>query len=261
MKIVAARCGGLNMDYGLLQTGEMLGTSRRIPVMTFFVETSDGVVVWDTGMCTEVGHDAVGYLGRVAKRAVVPEYGDGEDVVSRLTQAGYGIGDVSMVINSHLHWDHAGMNTAFPVAKLVVRKRELKFAAQESRGMGGAYVGSELVEGPELVVLDYDDTHDLTADGSLQLVSTTGHTPGHQCLLIRCPGGSRYLLSGDAVYDAEQLADGRPPGLVWDEPTARASVERMAQLRRDGASVLICHDPEQWTDEPLQLVYQDPPPA
>jgi len=257
MKIVAARCGGLDMDYGLLQTGQMLGTRRRIPVMTFFIETTDGVVVWDTGMCTAVSHDAIGYLGRVAKRAVVPEYGEGEDVVSRLRQAGYGLDDVRMVLNSHLHFDHAGMNTAFPVAKLMVRKRELEFAERESAGTSGAYVGSELVQGPEVVLLDYDDTHDLAADGSLQLVSTTGHTPGHQCLLVRCADGARYLLSGDAVYDAEQLADGRTPGLVWHEPTARASVARMAQIQRDGASVLICHDPEQWTSEPLQLVHDD----
>src|SRR3954449_12876270 len=120
MKIVAARCGGLNMDYGLLQPGASPDTSRHIPVMTFFIETTDGVVVWDTGMCTAVSHDAVGYLGRVAKRAVVPEYHEGDDVVSRLGQAGYALDDVSMVLNSHLHFDHAGMNTAFPAAKLVV---------------------------------------------------------------------------------------------------------------------------------------------
>src|SRR4051812_10953212 len=165
MKIVAARCGGLNMDYGLLQTGQMLGTSRHIPGMTFFIETTHGVVVWDTGMCTAVSHDAVGYLGRVAKRAVVPEYREGDDVVGRLGQAGYGLDDVSMVLNSHLHFDHAGMNTAFPVAKLVVRTRELDFAERESAGTSGAYVGSELVQGPELVLLDYEDTHDLADDG------------------------------------------------------------------------------------------------
>ncbi|MCU1344828.1 MAG: hypothetical protein JWL70_1094 [Acidimicrobiia bacterium] len=258
MKIIAARCGSISMDYGLLQSGQMLGTSRLIPVMTFFVETSDGVVVWDTGMCTDVGHDAIGYLGRVAKRAVVPQYGEGEDVVSRLTQAGYSIGDVSMVVNSHLHWDHGGMNSAFPAARLVVRKRELEFAHQESHGGGGAYVGSELAQGPELKLIDYDDTYDLALDGSLQLVSTAGHTPGHQCLLVTGTDRTRFLLSGDAVYDGQQLAEGRPPGLLWDGVVARASVARMAAMESDGATVLICHDPDQWTAEPLQLVYEEP---
>jgi N-acyl homoserine lactone hydrolase len=257
VKIIAARCGGINMDIGLIHTGRMLGATRHIPVMTFFIETTDGVVVWDTGMCPSVSHDAIGYLGRVAKRAVVPQYHEGEDVVSRLAQAGYGVGDVSLVVNSHLHWDHAGMNTAFPAARLVIRKRELEFAQQESQGNGGAYISSELAQGPEVVLFDYDDTHDLTADGSLRLVSTPGHTPGHQCLLVRGASGARFLLSGDAVYDGQQLEEGRPPGVLWHEPTARHSVERMRQIERGGAKVLICHDPDHWTNESLQLVYDD----
>jgi glyoxylase-like metal-dependent hydrolase (beta-lactamase superfamily II) len=245
MRLLAAHCGDIVADEGLIETGAVIREYRTIPVMTFFVETSDGVIVWDTGMCDRVRDDPVGYWGKMAKHAIVPALDHGHDVVARLGHAGYTVDDV----NSHLHNDHAGMNGAFPAAKVLLRRRELAHAVTLMDEPSSGFVRNDFYSAAaEQHEFDYDERHILVQDGSgsLTLVSTPGHTPGHQCLEVRFPSGRAFVLSGDAVYTMAQLDEGRPPGLGWDREMATDSVETLAALRRDGAEVLVCHDPLTW---------------
>jgi N-acyl homoserine lactone hydrolase len=247
VKLFAAHCGDIVADEGLLEEGAVTRDYRTVPVMTFFVETSEGVVVWDTGMCERVRDDAVGYWGPVAKRAMAPTLDHGHDVVARLGQAGYSVDDVHLVVNSHLHMDHAGMNGAFPAAKVLLRRRELAHAVKFMDEPSSGFVRNDFYSAQAANhEFDYEERHSLMGDGSLTLVSTPGHTPGHQCLVIRFPSGRAFVLSGDVVYSTAQLDEGRPPGLGWDRAMATASVETIASLRRDGAEVLVCHDALTW---------------
>ena len=59
---------------------------------------------------------------------------------------------------------------------------------------------------------DYDGEHDLTGDGSLVLLDTKGHTPGHQSLQVTFPDGRRYVLVGDAAYSRDAVESGEPQG-------------------------------------------------
>ncbi|HEX3833591.1 MAG TPA: N-acyl homoserine lactonase family protein [Solirubrobacteraceae bacterium] len=249
-KLVAVNCGFLLADEGLLTRGEIRRQSRRIPVMSFLIESDAGVVVWDTGMCVAVAGDAVGYLGRIARRVMVPDVVEGFDVVSRLQKAGYSVDDVHLVINSHLHFDHGGMNSAFPPERVLLREREVAYGAQPDSG----YIVSEYsaTDAGSPRTFDYDGEYVL-ADG-LTLIDTPGHTPGHQCLLVEFPSGRRVVLSGDLAYDAEQLEQERPPGICWDPVQAQRSIVRAKSY---GAEILIGHDPQRWGSSDVQLVHSE----
>lgn len=232
----------------------------RLPIMAFVVQTGGEVVLFDTGMHPHVRTDAIGYWGRIAKRRLVPDLPEDADVVSRLAEAGLRPEDVTVVVNSHLHNDHAGMNRFFLASRVVVRKREWEFAVAAMDADSSGFVRNDFYDEanlPELI--EYDDECDLFGTGELVLVSTPGHTPGHQSARIRFGSGATHVLTGDAVYAYEDIALRRPPGVTWDREVAVESIQRLADLEADGARIHVCHDAGHWAHlAPVSVVHEEP---
>ena len=90
------------------------------------------------------------------------------------------------------------------------------------------------------------NTVSVTCDGSLRLVPTPGHTPGHQSLLVRLPKTGTLLLSGDAVHFKSNWDNrGVPVGNFGQEQT-RDSMKKMADiLANEKAQLWINHDKAQ----------------
>jgi glyoxylase-like metal-dependent hydrolase (beta-lactamase superfamily II) len=91
---------------------------------------------------------------------------------------------------SHTHPDHAGNVELFPKSMLMVQKAEYEWPDAK----GGPRFK------PEHPVTKLEGDRDVFGDGSVTIVSTPGHTPGHQSLLVRLPKTGAVLPSGDAVH-------------------------------------------------------------
>ena len=241
MKLWALRCGDLYTDIGGLIAGDAKGVMADVPVMCFAVDTDDGVLVFDTGMHEACcGPDPAAHFGamlslfeiRCPRQALVDE---------RLRQAGYTVDQVRWVVNSHLHFDHAGRNAAFPAAIQYVRARELDWAWERSKKPSGILPGdlAELDAEP----WDYDDTFDLTP--GVQLISTPGHTPGHQAMLVSFTDGRNFVCAGDAAYTLQAIVEHTPTGRGADLDQSVASLHTLTSLR---AEILTAHDIDQWRD-------------
>ena len=88
---------------------------------------------------------------------------------------------------------------------------------------------------------------DVFGDGSVRLVSTPGHTPGHQSVVLRC-GRGEVLVVGDAAYTEAELRGEARPILVRDGHLHRRSLREIAEYRRQTPDALLIpgHDPAFW---------------
>jgi N-acyl homoserine lactone hydrolase len=91
-----------------------------------------------------------------------------------------------------------------------------------------------------------DGDTDVFADGSVTLVATPGHTPGHQSLLVHLKHAGFVLLSGDVAHLEENFEKDIVPTLNTDKAASIASMERIRKLlARYRAAFFINHDKSQ----------------
>lgn len=248
MELIAIRAGDCILDFGRIK-GEDPGEKIVCPIMSFVIVVGDHVVLFDTGMNPAVRENAVEYWGRVANRVIVPQLPAGDDLLQRLRDVGHPPESITLVVNSHLHNDHAGTNLEYPNARVLVRRSEWEHALTLMDKKSSGYVRHDFHDQANLPELfEYEDTHDLLGDGRIQLISTIGHTPGHQSILVTFPSGRRFVMTGDAVYLDSDLQHGCAPAIAWEPELAAASSARLRTLRAGGATVLVCHDEATWHD-------------
>jgi glyoxylase-like metal-dependent hydrolase (beta-lactamase superfamily II) len=87
---------------------------------------------------------------------------------------------------------------------------------------------------------------DVFGDGSIVIISTPGHTPGHQSLLVKLPTTGAVLLSGDAVHFKSNWEHRGVPSMNVDKDKTTASMQRMADIMaKEKAQLWINHDKAQ----------------
>ena len=91
-------------------------------------------------------------------------------------------------------------------------------------------------------------TVDLLGDGSIRLVLTPGHTPGHQSVLVRLQDGRNVLAVGDAAYTLRSIHEQILPMITIDDTAARESLRELKAFseREPEAIIVPTHDPEAW---------------
>ena len=90
--------------------------------------------------------------------------------------------------------------------------------------------------------LDYraiDGEHDVFGDGTVILMPTYGHTPGHQSLLVRAGKGARLVCASDACYTQENMDRDVLPTILWDAGVMRDSLAALRKLRDSGGATIF----------------------
>ena len=190
------------------------------PVHGFVVMHPKGAILIDTGVG---GPEKVLTDWRCVNRTMADALAD-HDLVP---------GDISLVVNTHLHFDHCGQNAVFRHAPFYLQRQELERARRESAWLTDwfDFAGArfELIDGSAEI-----------APG-VRVVATPGHTVGHQSVFV--DGDGEELLVGDAAYtpgvylhpDVERLPDGQ----AADPDVWRATLDRLHASRP--RHVHFCH--------------------
>lgn len=245
MRLYAFTNGRLRLDMSVFVPSQPRGTKVSVPVPCYLIRHSDGNVLFDTGCHPDSITDAAARWGGLA-RAFVVEAQPGDGLADQLTRFGLAPSDVQIVVNSHLHMDHCGGNEFFPKAKVYVQAAELE-CAKDPASEGSGYYRADWDHGQEFVTLNGD--HDVFGDGKVRILSTPGHTPGHQSLQVELPNGGTFVLTGDACYTCQNLDQDLLPKVTWRPEIHKAAYARLRQLRDEaGAQVIMGHDPWQWQE-------------
>lgn len=245
MKLHRLACGWLTGPLPGFLEGEE--GRLRVPVPAWLVEHPRGTVLFDAGMHPDVATDPERRLGALATMFEA-EYAAHETCAARLAQRGFAADRVDWLVNSHLHFDHAGGNALVPNARLVVQRAEWAAGADPELAARNAFDPRDFDLGHDLLLVDGE--HDLFGDGRVVCIPSPGHTPGHQSLRVRLDDGGEYVLTADACYLRRTLDELHLPGVVYDRGQMLASLHRFRVLERAGAVLLFGHDPEQWAGLP-----------
>jgi glyoxylase-like metal-dependent hydrolase (beta-lactamase superfamily II) len=183
---------------------------NRIPMgmRCLLIEHDVGLILIDTGAGnkeTEKFYDIYGI-----------ENAGGEDrtaLEAGIRAAGHRPEDVTLVINSHLHFDHGGGNTyrdadgsvhlSLPNARYVVQRGEYEFATHTNERTAASYFPHNFVPVHEAGRLDLVEGEREIVPG-ITVMPTPGHVPFHQGILIES-GGERAFYLADLVPTAAHL--------------------------------------------------------
>lgn len=191
--------------------------------------SSEGYLLWDTGITDRLAGRPDGQnvpaIGQTWYRK--------QSLVAALAALGVKPADVRYVAVSHVHPDHVGNVDEFPDSTLIIQKAEWDYAMTLPRKPFN----------PDRKVEPIDGDKDLFGDGSVTALSTPGHTPGHQSLLVHLQKTGYVVLSGDAVHFQSNWDNRRVPSFNYNSEQSLASMEKIARiLSEKHAQLWINHD-------------------
>jgi glyoxylase-like metal-dependent hydrolase (beta-lactamase superfamily II) len=235
---------------------------NRIPLgmRCLLIEHPQGLVLVDTGAGNKESEKFYGIYG--IENAPVGAAG-ATQLESALAEAGFSPDDVTMVIDSHLHFDHAGGNTrlgqggavelSFPKATYIVRRGEWDWAHRTNERTSASYFEHNYEPLHAAGRLELVDTDVELLDG-ISLRRTPGHTPHHQGILVES-GNQRLFYLADLApttshvplpwimgYDVEPLVTLETKRALWAEAADEGwlmmfehdSVSAFGQIVADG---------------------------
>jgi N-acyl homoserine lactone hydrolase len=224
IRLYAIDCGSLTFkDMSMFSdTGRYDGKKNGSMVdPCFLIQHRAGFLLWDTGL--------------------------GDALVGQLAQIGVKPADIKVLAFSHFHVDHTGNANLFMAAMWLINEEELKWALGKPTPPVVVPESFNAYKNVHIHMIRGD--YEVFGDGTIRVLKTPGHTPGHQVLLVKLAHAGSVLLSGDLYH----LASDRPrtessAGQVMtvnvDRAQTLASMNRVESiLKNTGSRLVVQHDP------------------
>jgi len=242
MKIERLNVGWFTAPAGLFRAGDEMDRTIRFPVPAYLIETATERILIDTGLNPAAIADPAVYYERPDVFAVSTLEQE-QSVAEQLD-----VDTLSKVVLTHLHWDHVGGLQLIPTSvPVVIQRSEWQAGHDDAAVRRNFFLPRDYADdGREVVLVDGDC--DLLGDGSIELLFTPGHTPGHQSVRV-----GNLVLGIDVAHFASGLDDHRFPVFADDHAQQGRSADRLRALRDAGLTVIPGHDPEVLRPGPVAL--------
>ena len=241
MRVEALNVGWITSSAAIWRQGEDPDTEIRFPIPAYLIETDSERILVDTGLHPAAVADTEGYYGRPPLWRLELD----SPVIEQIDP-----GTITRVVLTHLHFDHVGALTLLPSSvPIVVQRREWEAGHDVAVVKRNFFTPRDYfdVEDDRIVLVDGD--HDLLGDGSVELLLTPGHTPGHQSVRV----GETLVLGADVAHFASTLEDHRFPSFADDFAAQADSAKRLLGMREAGVRVMPGHDPDVLRPGPVEI--------
>jgi len=211
-------------------------TNPKVPFTfsCYVIKHGADTMVWDTGLAPGSNPNATN-----------------KPLTDLLAQLDIKPDQVKYVGISHFHADHTGQLAPFANATLLIGKGDWDGVNAQPPMTGANVAGFKDWIGTSRKVEPLTADKDVFGDGSVMVLRTPGHTPGHQSLLVRLKQKGPVVLVGDAAHFRENYLRDGVPGFNYDRAQTIASIERIKQIEKNlKATVVIQHDPRDVTKLP-----------
>ena len=246
-------CGrSLANDESVWTPGQNVGVSIEFSSTCWLIRHGNEWLLWDTGVPEAAFSDPRGWS--TLPKLIV--YHLDRTLTDQLAEIGLKRDDVARVAISHTHGDHIGNVSLFPNSTILMQRAEYNWIHSPDGPNDNVNqlmaLARKLLGTPKNLQL-IDGNTDVFGDGSVILVSTPGHTPGSQSLLVHLKNSGFIILSGDVVHLEGNFERNIVPALNTDKAQSIASMEKIRQMMaRYGATLFINHDKKQ--TETLKLL-------
>jgi N-acyl homoserine lactone hydrolase len=245
-KLFRLDCGrSLANDESVWTPGENLGRSIEFSSTCWLIKQGSEWLLWDTGVPEATLNDPRGWS--TLPNLIV--YHLDKTLTDQLAEIGLNPCDIARVAISHTHGDHIGNVGLFPNSTILMQQAEYSWMNSGNGPNDNVNqlmaLARKLFGTPKNLQLIDGDT-DVLGDGSVTLVSTPGHTPGSQSLLVHLKNSGFIILSGDLVHSQDNFDKNIVPSLNTNKAASIASMEKIRQvIVMYKATLFINHDKKQ----------------
>jgi N-acyl homoserine lactone hydrolase len=229
-KLLRLDCGrSVANDESVWTPGENVGRSIEFSSTCWLIKHGGEWLLWDAGV-PEAAHNDPNGWSTLPKLIV---YHLDRTLTDQLAEIGLKPSDITRVAISHTHGDHVGNVALFPNSTVLMQQAEYRWINSPNGPNDNVNqlmaLARKLLGSPRNLQLVDGDT-DVFGDGSVTLVSTPGHTPGHQSLLVRLKRSGFIILSGDVVHSEDNFENDIVPSLNTDRAESIASMEKIRRI-------------------------------
>jgi len=250
VKLYAMECGRFDVsDMSVFADNHALDAQKRTLIVTcYLIRHPKGDLLWDAGIPDAAAAQAEG-VTEGPFHITVPR-----TLASQLAEIGVKPGEIEYFAISHSDFDHVGNAPLFAAtAKFLSNPAE---RAHMLRDEAKQWPAVELLQ--KSATIDVATDHDVFGDGSVMMLQTPGHTPGHMSLLVRLKKTGPVLLTGDLYHTLEARAQKLVPTFNTDRGETLVSMEKFEKLAAETkAGVVIQHRLEDFEALPHAPAFLD----
>jgi len=192
----------------------------------YLIKHGDDYLLWD------IGH-----------AMTTPNVAPKVSLVDQLAKANLKPDQIKYVAISHYHGDHVGQVGSFPKATLLIGQGDWDVLTSPKPPANAAVAPFAHWIKEDGKVEPVPQDKDVFGDGSVIMLYTPGHTPGHHSLLVKLPQTGVVLITGDLVHFHENWETNGVPWFNFDRAQTLASIDRAKKIVAGmKATVIIQHD-------------------
>ncbi len=238
MEMYMLDCGRIEISDldAFSSAGDYAGQSDVYASTCWLIRHPEATLLWDLGLPS-------GLAGQDAQQNGVYTITLERTLTEQLAEIDLTPDSIDLISISHSHLDHTGQIDQFPNAKWLVHADEYGAMFPETGPEAAEETPSPYINYSDLERETFSGQYDVFGDGSVQIIPTPGHTPGHTSLWVDLQEMGPVLLSGDLYHRRESRELRRVPRFNANEAETLTSMDKFEALaEQSGARVIIQHE-------------------